>query len=97
MDTTFNRRLFVVWLVLVGITLAYLWIDHAVGRGALPRASTVVTVGAICLALVKVRIIIREFMEVRHAPRLLYRLTDLLVVVMATALLSSYAAGRLVA
>lgn len=96
METTFNKRLFVVWLVLVGITLSYLWIDHAVGGGGLPRASTVVTVIAICLALVKVRIIMREFMEVRHAPRLLCHLTDLLVVVMAAALLGSYAAGRLV-
>ena len=40
-------------------------------------ASTAVTVAAICLALVKVRIIMREFMEVRHAPPLLRRLTDL--------------------
>jgi len=96
-ETTFNRRLFAAWLVLVGITLTYLWIDHAVGGGALPKASSVVTVAAICLALVKVRIIMREFMEVRNAPRLLCHLTDLLVVVMAAALLGAYAAGRLVA
>ena len=96
METTFNRRLFIVWLVLVGITLTYLWIDYAVGGGTVPKASTVVTVGAICLALVKVRIIMREFMEVRHAPPLLCHLTDLLVVVMAAALLGAYAAGRLV-
>ena len=97
METTFNWRLFVVWLVLVGITLTHLWIDHAVGGGVIPKASTVVTVGAICLALVKVRIIMREFMEVRHAPQLLCLLTDTLVVVMAAALLGAYAAGRLAA
>ena len=37
--------------------------------GGFPTASTVVTVGAICFALIKVRIIMREFMEVRAAPR----------------------------
>jgi hypothetical protein len=93
-NTTFNRRLFGVWLVLVGITLAYFWLDHAAGGGPRLTASTVVTVGAVCLALVKVRIIMREFMEVRRAPQLLCRLTDLLVVVMAAAMVGAYGAGR---
>ncbi|HUO49853.1 MAG TPA: cytochrome C oxidase subunit IV family protein [Acidimicrobiales bacterium] len=93
MESAFNRRLFVVWLVLVGITLTYLWIDHAGGVGG-PRASTAVTVAAIVLALVKVRIIMREFMEVRHAPAPLCLLTDLLVVVMGAAMLATYGAGR---
>ena len=39
-----------------------------------------VTVSAIVIALIKVRIIFREFMEVRHAPALLCRLTDAWVV-----------------
>ena len=94
MDAPFNRRLFVVWLVLVGITLAYVWLDHSAGAAARFEASAVVTVSAIGLALVKVRNIMREFMEVRHAPPLLCRLTDLLVVVMALAMVGAYAAGR---
>ena len=94
MGTTFDRRLFVVWLVLVGITLAYVGLDHSLGGGTTLSASAAVTVGAIGLALVKVRIIMREFMEVRHAPPLLRRLTDLLVVVMAIAMIGAYAAGR---
>jgi hypothetical protein len=93
---TFDKRLFGVWLLLVGITLSYLWIDHAVGA-MVPRVSAVVTVLAICLALVKVRIIVREFMEVRHAPALLCRITDGLILVMALALLGTYAAGRALA
>jgi len=36
----------------------------------------------------------REFMDVRHAPRMMRRLTDLLVAVIAVALLASYAAGK---
>lgn len=93
----FNKRLFVVWLILVGITTSYLWIDHAVGRNGVPTASTVITVGAICLALVKVRIIMREFMEVRGAPPLLCRLTDFWVALMAVAMLGVYLAGKAVA
>jgi hypothetical protein len=45
------------------------------------------------MALVKVRIIFREFMEVRHAPVLLCRLTDGWVVLMAVCLLGSYFVG----
>ncbi len=48
---------------------------------------------AIVIALVKVRIIFREFMEVRHAPALLCRLTDAWVALMAVSLLGSYFVG----
>ena len=96
-DTARNLRLFVVWLVLVAISLAYLWIDHTATHGGLLSASTAVTVAAICLALIKVRIIMREFMEVRLAPSFLRRLTDFWVVLMAAALLGVYLAGKAVA
>lgn len=97
MDHRLNKRLFAVWLVLAAITVLYLAIDRVADEGGAHTASTVVSVSAICLALVKVRIIMREFMEVRHAPRLLCLLTDLWVVVMAVALLSFYLAGKAVA
>ena len=45
------------------------------------------------IALIKVRVIIREFMEVRHAPVSLCRLTDLWVVVTGVSLLGSYFVG----
>jgi Prokaryotic Cytochrome C oxidase subunit IV len=96
-ETPFDKRLLIVWLVLVAITLGYLWIDHAASHGGVLVASSLVTVIAICLALVKVRIIMREFMEVRNAPPLLCRLTDLWVVLMATAMLGVYFAGKAVA
>lgn len=96
-DNAIDKRLFVVWLVLVAISLAYPWIDRTATYGGIPTASTVVTVSAICLALVKVRIIMREFMEVRNAPRALRRLTDFWVLLMAVALLGVYFAGKAVA
>ena len=88
-----RHRLLIVWAVLCALTLGYLWLDHSAdGHGAL-RASTVVTTAAIVIALVKVRIIFREFMEVRHAPVLLCRLTDAWIAIMAVSLLGSYFAG----
>ena len=91
MKTTFNKRLLVVWVVLASFTLGYLWIDHSVS-GSL-TSSALVTSSVIVIALVKVRIIFREFMEVRRAPVLLCRLTDAWVVLIAAGLLGSYFIG----
>jgi hypothetical protein len=84
----FNKRLLIVWLVLSSLTLAYLWIDHSV-----LRPSALVTSSVIVIALIKVRIIFREFMEVRGAPALLCRLTDAWVILIAASLLSCYFIG----
>lgn len=87
----FNKRLLVVWLILASLTLTYLWIDQS-ANGSL-RSSAIVTSSVIVIALIKVRIIFREFMEVRQAPVLLGRLTDAWVVLIAVALLGSYFIG----
>ena len=97
MSAPSNKRLLIVWAILTSMTLVYVWLDHSVdGSGAL-RASTVVTVSAIVIALIKVRIIFREFMEVRHAPALLCRLTDGWVVLVGVCLLGSYVVGSAIA
>jgi hypothetical protein len=93
---TFNKRLAIVWLVLTAMTLAYVWLDHSADDDGTLKASTVVTVTAIVIALVKVRIIFREFMEVRHAPAVLRRLTDAWVVLIGVCLLGSYFVGSAV-
>ena len=97
MSTTFNKRLLIVWAILTSMTLAYVWLDEAVDQNGTLRASTVVTVSAILIALIKVRIIFREFMEVRRAPALLCRLTDGWVVLIGVCLLGSYFIGSAVA
>ncbi|MFI5511425.1 cytochrome C oxidase subunit IV family protein [Mycobacterium sp. NPDC051804] len=97
MSNTFNRRLLIVWSILTLLTLAYVWMDEAVDQNGTLTASTVVTVSAIAIALIKVRIIFREFMEVRHAPAWLCRLTDGWVVLVATCLLGSYFVGTAIA
>jgi Prokaryotic Cytochrome C oxidase subunit IV len=91
----FGKRLLVVWLVLSAITLVYLWVGSVDPARAL-RPSALVTTGAIVMALIKVRIIFREFMEVRHAPVVLRRLTDAWVVLVAVCLLGSYFVGTAV-
>jgi len=74
-----GKRLTVAWLVVVAITLIYLGIDGSADDSGVAVASTSATVAAIVLALVKLRIIMREFMDVRHAPRVLRVMTDVLV------------------
>ena len=97
MSTTFNKRLLIVWAILSSMTLVYVWLDHSVDQSGTLKASTVVTVSVIVIALIKVRIIFREFMEVRHAPALLRRLTDGWVVLIGVCLLSSYFVGSAIA
>jgi hypothetical protein len=81
-----------VWLALSAITLAQLAVGSLGEQSALtPNAA--VTSSAIVIALIKVRVIIREFMEVRHAPVLLCRLTDLWVALTGVSLLGSYFVG----
>jgi hypothetical protein len=88
----FEKRLTFVWLALSAITLVQLAVGSLGGRDSLaPNAA--VTSSAIVIALIKVRVIIREFMEVRHAPVLLCRLTDVWVVLTGVSLLGSYVVG----
>ena len=94
MSAASNKRLLIVWLILTSLTLDLR--DDRPQRRAVAersRASTVVTVSAIVIAMVKVRIIFREFMEVRHAPALLCRITDGWVVLVGICLLGSYFVG----
>ena len=94
MNAGFEKRLLVVWLVLSAMTIAQLEVG-SVDRQAALTPNAAITSSAILLALIKVRIIFREFMEVRHAPVLLCRLTDLWLVVTGVTLLGCYLAGRL--
>lgn len=96
MNVAFNKRLLLIWLLLSSMTLGYLWLDHSADRDGTLVASTVVTISVIVIALVKVRIIFREFMEVRRAPILLCRLTDTWVGLMAVCLLGAYFIGTAV-
>lgn len=81
------RNIVLVWLVLVAITvLAWCLTPENRGGGAV-LDSVLVTV-IVALGMIKSRLIIRHFMEVRTAPRWLRIGTDVWVVVLWTALLA---------
>lgn len=69
MNPSTARRLAVAWVIVVAITLVYVLIDRSADGEHALAASTAASIGAIVLTLVKLRIIMREFMGVRHAPR----------------------------
>jgi hypothetical protein len=96
MGTGTRRRSLIVWLLLSAITLGYLVLDGSADSRGGYRASEVVTIIAIGLALVKARFIFREFMQVRNAPPVLARLCDFLVLLIGATLLGSYLAGQAV-
>ena len=93
MNAAFEKRLLVVWLALSAITVAQLGLGPAGDRARTPNAA--VAAGAVAIALVKVRFILREFMEVRHAPLRLGRLADLWIVSTGAILLAGHLAGRM--
>jgi hypothetical protein len=91
-NTGFEKRLIVVLLALSAITLSQLGVGSLAGPDAL-RPNAAITASAIVIALLKVRIILREFMEVRHAPALLCRVIDLWVAFAGVSLLGCYFVG----
>ena len=97
MKLSADRRLTAAWIVVVVVTLIYLVIDRSVDDNGVLGASALVSVAAVALALAKIRIIMREFMDVRHAPRMLRTITDALVVIMGACLLGTYLVGRAIA
>ena len=97
MNLSADRRLAGAWIVVVVVTLIYLVIDRSADDDGVLGASSVASVAAIALALAKIRIIMREFMDVRHAPRVLRTMTDVLVAVMAVTMIGTYLVGKAVA
>lgn len=77
------------WLVLVAITVGSWWLAPAQYSEAL-RASVPVTALVLALTLVKSRLIIRQFMEVRTAPGWLKLATDGWLVVLFGAIFTIY-------
>jgi len=81
-----------VWAVLSVVTLLSWGISTAIHSGAPAESSLVVTAGVLAMALVKVRLILRHFMEVSTAPTWLRRATDGWLVVFWSSILVIYLA-----
>jgi len=86
---TAAARTTAVWAALSAITVVSWFLAPA--RHAEPVvASTPITVGVLVLALIKSRLIIQEFMEVRTAPLWLKLATEGWLVVLFGAIVVSY-------
>lgn len=70
-----SRAMTRAWLVLVALTLGSWWLAPAHFSDTV-RPSTAITALVLVLALIKSRLVIRYFMEVRTAPRWLKLATD---------------------
>jgi hypothetical protein len=94
MPVTPAARLALAWFALVAVTLLSWWIGTRHGEAPfVPSAA--LSLGVLAISAVKVRVILREFMEVRHAPVLLRRLTDAWLVLLFVAMIAAYlSAGR---
>jgi hypothetical protein len=84
-----RNRLVVVWFFLSAITLLAWAIGAAHGKGPL-HPDGAVAVSAIAITLIKVRVIIREFMDVRAAPTQLKTVTDAWLTVFGLAMGLAY-------
>ncbi len=83
-----TTRLTLVWTVLSVITVVS-W-SFAPAHGGTTAPSVPITVAVLAMALVKARLIIQYFMEVRTAPRWLKAFTDVWLVVLWAAILGIY-------
>ena len=74
--TSESRRTTWVWAALVVLTVGTGWLAPAAHTAHITVASLPITVLVLVLAVIKSRLIIRYFMEVRTAPRWLQLTTD---------------------
>lgn len=89
MKATANARLTYVWAIISAITVLSWWLGHPPAGGELVP-TVPITIAVLVLGLVKVRLIIQHFMEVRTAPRWLRLFTDTWLVCFFGAVLAIY-------
>lgn len=89
MGLSLQIRLVAAWVFLAGITLLAWWIGARHGTGPL-HPDAAVAISAIAITLIKVRVILREFMDVKTAPARLKRVTDGWLAVFGAAMLVAY-------
>ncbi|MGO9027105.1 MAG: cytochrome C oxidase subunit IV family protein [Acidimicrobiales bacterium] len=90
MTITPTKRLTSVWVILSTITIVASWLGRTTRVDGHYVASTTVTICILVIALVKCRLVIRTFMEVRTAPTWLRRSTDLWLVLFWGTVLALY-------
>jgi hypothetical protein len=91
MTSLIRNPLTIVWALLTAVTIASSLI--ALDGGASHQINTTVTTVVLLIAAVKAQVVIRHFMEVRHAPVWLKAITSGWVVGLFALLLGSYFAS----
>jgi heme/copper-type cytochrome/quinol oxidase subunit 4 len=92
MSASTASRLRLVCALLTGVTLLSWWLGVRGGEKALsPDAA--ITVAVLLIAALKVRVILWEFMELRHAPASLRRFADIFLIVLIAVLLALHTYG----
>jgi caa(3)-type oxidase subunit IV len=86
---TETRRIVYTWAALSVITIVTWGLAHAPSRSG-EQVLAAVTIAVLGIAVVKARLIIRNFMEVRSAPRWLRAFTDIWLVALAAAIVVVY-------
>ena len=86
MKGTVTSRITWTWALLSALTMVS-WALAATRRFT---PSTAVTIVVLAIAAVKTRIVIRQFMDVRVAPRWLRRATDAWLAVLMAAIIGPY-------
>jgi hypothetical protein len=86
-----NHRVTIAWILASALTVLSLGlrVEH---DGGAASANTAATIGVLAIALVKSRLVLREFMGVRNGPTWLKALTDLWLVGLWAAILGLYLA-----
>jgi hypothetical protein len=92
MTAYLRGRLTLVWMLLVAVTFASWWLG---ARGEIGRLepNLPVTAGVVAIALVKIRLVVWHFMEVRTAPSWLRRSCDGWLAFLALMILALYRYG----
>jgi cytochrome c oxidase subunit IV len=91
MTSLIRNPLTIVWALLTAVTVASSWI--AIDGGASHQINTTVTTIVLLIAAFKAHMVIRHFMEVRHAPVWLKATTSGWVLGLFALLLGFYFAG----
>ena len=92
MSATTDARLRLVFAILTGVTVLSWWLGTRNG-GLSFSPDAAVTVAVLLISALKVRVIVWEFMELRHAPASMRRFADAFLVVLMAVLLALYTYG----
>lgn len=92
MSATTDTRLRLAFFALTGVTLLSWWLGtRSDGLSLSPNAAVTITV--LLISALKVRVIVWEFMELRHAPVWMRRFADLFLALLMATLVGLYSYG----